>query len=140
METANYTIDTDRLPLAERVMKITILASSLLVLVGCMSNPRIEDLSSADRAKAAAIQIFQGTPDRAYEVIGPVTGLSCNRNKYQAQDVSDSEALQGVKINAAQVGADAVINTFCQKNSDTDWRNNCWASAKCIGDAVRFKG
>lgn len=121
-------------------MKIAILASSLLVLVGCMSNPRIEDLSSADRAKAAAVQIFQGTPDRAYEVIGPVTGLSCNRNKYQAQDVSDSEALQGVKINAAQVGADAVINTFCQKNSDTDWRNNCWASVKCIGDAVRFKG
>jgi len=105
-----------------------------------MSNPRIEDLSSADRARAASIQIFQGAPDRSYEIIGPVTGLSCNRNKYQAQDISDAEALQGVKINAVALGADAVINTFCQTNSDTDWRNSCWASVKCIGDAVRYKG
>lgn len=110
-----------------------------ILLVGCMSNPRIEDLSSADRAKAASIQIFQGAPDHNYKTIGPVSGLSCNRNKYQVQDISDSEALQGIKIRAARLGADAVINTFCQKNSDADWRNNCWASIKCIGDAVNFK-
>jgi hypothetical protein len=106
-----------------------------------MANPRIEDLSSADRAKAASIQVFQGapTPNRNYEIIGPVNGLSCNRNKYQAQDISDGEALQGVKLNAVRLGADAVINTFCQTNSDTDWGNNCWASVKCIGDAVHYK-
>jgi uncharacterized protein YbjQ (UPF0145 family) len=55
------------------------------------------------------------------------------------QNVSDAEALEGVKIKAVKRGADAVINLVCQKNSDTDWRNNCWASVKCIGDAVRFK-
>lgn len=111
-----------------------------ILMAGCMSNPRIEDLSSADRAKAGAMQVFKSAPDRAYEIIAPVTGLSCNRNKYQAQDISEAEAIEGVKINAVYLGADAVINTFCQTNSDTDWRNNCWASVKCIGDAVRFKG
>jgi hypothetical protein len=110
------------------------------LVVGCASNPRIEDMSSSDRAQAASIQIFQGAPDRPYAVIGEVSGLSCNRNKYQAQDISNDEALQGVKINAIKLGADAVINTFCQTNSDTDWRNNCWASVKCVGDAVRYKG
>jgi uncharacterized protein YbjQ (UPF0145 family) len=104
-----------------------------------MSSPRIEDMSPQQRARTAAVQIYSGATARPYEVIGPVTGLSCNRNKFQAQDVSDAEALQGIKINAAQMGADAVINTVCQKNSDTDWRNNCWASVKCIGDAVRHK-
>lgn len=121
-------------------MKLFLLVGICILSTGCMSNPRIEDLSSADRAKVGSIQIFQSTPDRSYEVLGTVTGLSCNRNKYQAQDISESEALQGVKINAANLGADAVINTLCQTNSDTDWRNNCWASVKCIGDAVRFKG
>jgi hypothetical protein len=111
----------------------------LTVLTGCMSNPRIEDLSPQQRAKLSSLTLLEGTPSREYEIIGPVTGLSCNRNKYQAPDVSDREALDGVKLKAAQLNADAVINTFCQKNSDTDWRNNCWASVKCIGDAVRWR-
>lgn len=105
---------------------------------GCASNPRIENLSSAERARAASIQILQGSPERKFTVIGQVTGLSCNRNKYQAQDVSENEAQQGLRLQAAQIGADAVINTFCQKNSDTDWINNCWASVKCIGDAIKY--
>ena len=120
-------------------MKRIITIGASILLAGCMSNPRIEDFSPTDRAKLASIQVHQGAPDRSYEIIGPVSGLSCNRNKYQAQDISDAEALQGVKINAVLLGANAVINTFCQTNSDADWRNNCWASVKCIGDAVRFK-
>jgi hypothetical protein len=115
------------------------MATVLTLLTGCMSNPRIEDLSPQERAKLGSIAVLDGTPNREYELVGSVTGLSCNRNKYQAQDVSDREALEGVKLKAAQMNADAVINTFCQKSSDTDWRNNCWASVKCIGDAVRWR-
>lgn len=107
-------------------------------VVGCSSNPRVENLSSADRAALASITVHQGGVERAHKIIGTVDGLSCNRNKYQAQDISDHEALEGVKIKAAQLGANAVINTFCQTNSDTDWGNNCWASVKCVGDAVVY--
>jgi hypothetical protein len=106
---------------------------------GCMSNPRIEDLSPQERAKLSSIAVLDGRPERSFNVVGTVTGLSCNRNKYQAPDVSDQEAREGLKLKAAQMDADAVINTFCQKSSDTDWRNNCWSSVKCVGDAVRFE-
>lgn len=103
-----------------------------------MSNPRIEDLSPKQRALASSIEIYKQAPDKSYSELGTVTGLSCNRNKYQAQDISEREALEGVKINAALKKADAVIYTLCQTNSDTDWRNNCWASVKCIGEAVKY--
>ena len=122
-------------------MKFRTLAVFTIVaplLAACASNPRVESLTPEQRAKITSIQIFQAAPNKQYVVLGTVTGLSCNRNKYQAQDVSDAEALQGVKINAVLLGADAVINTFCQKNSDIDWVNNCWASVKCIGEAVKF--
>ena len=122
--------------------KGTILTFALFLVIGlvsCATNPRIENLNSQQRARAASIPVQQGGIDRPHQVLGTVSGLSCNRNKYQAQDVSDAEALQGVRVNAVLLGADAVINTFCQKNSDTDWRNNCWASVKCIGDAVRYQ-
>ena len=110
----------------------------IVVVAGCASNPRVENLSSSERARLARIQIVQGTPDRKYTVIAEVTGLSCNRNKYQAPDITENEAQQGLRIKAVQLGADAVVNTFCQKNSDTDWINNCWASVKCVGDAVKY--
>lgn len=110
-----------------------------LVGQGCATNPRIEDLRPHQRSRVEKIDIYTGTVDRAHMVLGTVSGLSCNRNKYQAQDVSDREALEGIKMKAALMEADAVINTLCQKNSDTDWRNNCWASVKCIGEAIRYQ-
>jgi RcsF lipoprotein/Domain of unknown function (DUF4156) len=109
-----------------------------VALSGCASNPSIDSLSSEERAQAAKIQILKGKPEQPFKILGEVSGLSCNRNAHQTQDVSESEAVEGLKIKAAILGADAVINTLCQKNSDTDWTNNCWASVKCIGDAVIF--
>jgi uncharacterized protein YbjQ (UPF0145 family) len=108
-------------------------------LASCASNPRIENLSSEERAKVSQVQIFKSKPEQSFQVLGEVSGLSCNRNKYQAQDISESEALEGLKIKAIMLGGNAVINTLCQKNSGTDWVNNCWASVKCIGDAVKLK-
>ncbi len=110
-----------------------------LLFSACMGNPRIENMNSAQRARLSHIEIYNADIDKPYVILGEVDGLSCNRNKYQAQDVSYDEALQGVKLKAVMLGADAVVNTFCQKNSDTDWINNCWASVKCIGDAIQYK-
>ena len=123
-------------------MKYIHVASYLAIswlIAGCATNPRIEDLSSDKRAEVSQVQVFKGRPTVNFETLGQVDGLSCNRNKYQAQDVSESEALEGVRIKTVMLGGNAVINTLCQKNSDTDWINNCWASVKCIGDAVRLK-
>lgn len=109
-------------------MKHIIIIVAISLISGCASNPRVELLTSEQRAKLASMVVLQGSPTRDYQILSTVSGLSCNRNKYQAQAISNEEALEGVKINAAKLGADAVINTFCQTNSDTDWRNNCWAS------------
>lgn len=109
------------------------------LLTGCAQNPRIDSLSSSDRAKVSEVKVFSGKPNQPFTVLGEVSGLSCNRNLYQSQDVSNTEALEGIKIKTVMLGGDAVVNTLCQKNSDTDWLNNCWASVKCIGDAAKLK-
>jgi hypothetical protein len=105
----------------------------------CAMNPRIDSLTPAQRSKLVNIEVFKSDIQKPYTVLGQVDGLSCNRNKYQAQDVTYDEAMQGIRIRATLLDADAVVNVFCQKNSDTDWANNCWASIKCIGDAVKYK-
>lgn len=119
--------------------KVSVLILAISSITACATNQRIEDLTGEQRARAANMPIFKGKPDKEFIVLGTVSGLSCNRNKYQAQDISEHEALEGVKIHASKLKADAVIYTLCQTNSDTDWHNNCWASVKCVGDAVKYK-
>ncbi len=72
-------------------------------------------------------------------MLGTVEGLSCHRDRYSTYDIGYEEAMEGVRLQAATLEADAVVNVVCQKNSGTDWRNNCFGSVKCIGDAVQFR-
>lgn len=120
-------------------MRIMVIAFLIAVFCGCAGNPNIDRLSSDQRSRISEIEIHKGKPSRDFVILGEVDGLSCNRNIYQKQDISEEEALLGLRIRTVLLGGDASINTLCQKNSDTDWGNNCWASIKCVGDAVKYK-
>lgn len=115
------------------MLKYAIVTVMACLVGACAMNPRIESLTPTQRSKIASVEVFQIDIKRPYTVVEQVDGLSCNRNKYQAQDVTYDEAMQGIKVKAVLLDADAVVNVFCQKNSDTDWANNCWASVKCMG-------
>lgn len=108
------------------------------VLVGCATNPDVGSLSMQQRAKLTSMELLRGPTSRAHTVLGPVKGLSCHRNAYQTQLLTEDEAIEGVKLRAALLDADAVVNVVCQRNSGTDLVNNCWASIVCVGDAVRY--
>jgi hypothetical protein len=121
----------------ERLNGALVVVASLMV-GGCATNPDVGTLSSAQRAKLASMEVFRGPVTRPHSVLGPVKGLSCNRNAYQVQLLTEDEAVEGVKLKAALLEADAVANLVCQRNSGTDWVNNCWASIVCVGDAIRL--
>ena len=109
-----------------------------LLLYGCATNPDVGSLSSGQRARVASMEVFRGPADRPHAVLGSVKGLSCQRNAYKQQLLTEAEAIEGVKIRAALLDADAVANTVCQVNSGTDLVNNCWSSIVCVGDAIPY--
>lgn len=108
-------------------------------IYGCATNPDVGSLSPSQRSKLSQMEILRGSTSRPHEILGTVKGLSCHRNAYQTQLLTEYEAIQGIKLRAALLDADAVINTYCQRNSGADWVNNCWASIVCAGDAIRWK-
>ncbi|MCG7972049.1 MAG: hypothetical protein JBO36_15475 [Candidatus Thiodiazotropha taylori] len=109
-----------------------------LLLQACASNPAISSLTSEQRSNLLNIEIHNEGVTQEYTNLGQVKGLSCHRNAHMTQQLGSDEAIQGLKIRAVQLGADAVINMVCQKNSGTDWVNNCWASIICVGDAIKL--
>ncbi|MCP3945078.1 MAG: hypothetical protein GY710_26870 [Desulfobacteraceae bacterium] len=111
----------------------------LLLFAGCASNPSITSLRPEQRARLNTIKIFKRGVNRPYKILGSVEGLSCRRNAHQRKAPTKHEAIEGVRLEAAILEADAVINTACQVNSEPDWRNNCWSSVVCVGDAIKYK-
>lgn len=113
----------------------------LAFLTGCASNPSISALSSETRAKVSQIIFLESEaiPKESYEILGSVEGLACKRNLYASGAPSFEEARQGVKIRAAQLGANAIINMLCEENQKVDWGRNCWQSVICVGDAITIK-
>lgn len=111
----------------------------IIISTGCATNQYVGSLSSDQRARIASIVIIHGATTRSYTVLGTVKGISCNRNAYRSQQLTEAEAIEGVKLRAASFSADAVVNLVCQANSGADWVNNCFSSIVCIGDAVQYK-
>ena len=116
---------------------IAVLAA--LAISGCASNPDVGSLSGDQRARFSSMEVLRGPTTRSHTILGSVKGLSCHRNAYQRQQLTEGEAIEGVKLRAALLDADAVVNVVCQTNSGADWVNNCWSSIVCVGDAVRYK-
>ena len=108
-----------------------------LYLTGCASNTSINTLTGEQRARLNTIQVAMGGIDKPFKTIGKAEGLSCHRNAYAPRSTTETEAMQGVRINAVLMDADAVINVACQNNG-VDWSNNCWSSIVCVGDAIKF--
>lgn len=84
----------------------------LVVLPGCASNPPISSLTSLERERVSNIVFIESReiPKDSYKVLGSVEGLACKRNLHAPGAPAVEEARQGVKIRAAQLGANAVIN------------------------------
>jgi len=115
------------------------LAALLLQLAACASNPSIESLSTAELQKLSDMDVSEQSSDAKHEILGKVKGLSCRRNAKQPERTSYDEAIQGAKIQAIKLNADAITSLSCQENNKADWSNNCWSSIVCLGVAVKYK-
>ena len=108
-----------------------------LLVASCVATPDIRNLSYEDRSRAANIIILnESLPNDTYRLIGYIEGISCKGTYYSNKVVTEREAMNSLKIKAAQLGANAVANVVCQHKS---WGfNNCVQSILCVGDAVEI--
>jgi uncharacterized protein YbjQ (UPF0145 family) len=116
---------------------------AILILIffvsGCASNPIKTSLSPKQRARLNTIQVYKAGVNRPYKILGTVKGISCHRNGHQQQLLSEDEPTEGVRMKAAILDADAVINVACQVKYGTNLMNNGWSSIVCVGDAIKYE-
>ena len=101
-----------------------------LFLSGCVSNPDMYSLTGDQVARLNTIQLSTEGLASSHQVLGKAEGVACNHPG------SDTEAIQAIRMNAALLEADAVINITCRNAGINGGR--CWTATRCVGDAIRF--
>jgi hypothetical protein len=112
-----------------------VVAPALLASLSCGA-PQTVDPDV--RRRAAAIEFLKQNEleGREYVVLQAVTGVSCARQL--GASPSPDVARDMLRIEAAKVGADALVAVICEETG-TDWGNNCWRTIRCTGDALQWR-
>jgi len=116
---------------------IGMLCVVITILPACAS----QTSNSALRRKAASISLIlpeskSVDANRGHDIISEIEGISCGRQL--GSDPSLDVAREMLRIEAAKVDADAVLNIACEETG-VSWTHNCWKTIECRGDAVKWK-
>jgi uncharacterized protein YbjQ (UPF0145 family) len=68
--------------------------------------------------------------------LGQVQGNSC-KNMATDPPPTTNDALLRMRIEAARLGANVVMDAACNTTGTDTWGTNCWASVSCKGIAVK---
>ncbi len=120
-------------------------APALLVAAlatGCATDPRRDGLSPHEFAAVDHIAIHMGDaqPRHAFQALDRIQGISCDlsgapRNHPAHKVVTEYEALYDMKLEAADLGANAILGISCRRRRISQ---SCYESIVCEGDAVRL--
>ena len=121
------------------------LAPALVVVAlaaGCAADPRRDGLSPHEFASVDHVAIHMGSeqPRHEYQKLDRIEGISCDlsgapRNHPAHKVVTEYEALYDMKLEAADLGANAIVGVICRRYGISQ---SCYESMICEGDAVRL--
>ena len=74
--------------------------------------------------------------DREYTIIQPLSAISC-KNMLWAPSPTQNDATDQLRVKAARLDANALLNVMCEAPSGTSLITNCWSSLTCHGAAIK---
>jgi hypothetical protein len=111
-------------------------------MVGCAGDARRDGLSPHEFATVdhIAVHLAGDRPAHAYQVLDRIEGISCDisgapLNHPAHKVVTEYEAIYDMKLEAADLGANAIVGVACERYG---FYQSCYQSIVCEGDAVRL--
>lgn len=133
-------VSSVQMPVKGRCSMRWLVVTSGFALAGCAGGVAPSDFAPAVQAAASKVRIYtiENSNAPVGQAIGPVEAYSCQRSSLGGPP-SRSDALQQLRLKAADMGADAVTEvTF--DDAGTNLQTNCWSSVHAAGTAVRVGG
>ena len=118
----------------------TVLYVLALSLAGCtpfIPVTELEDVPGDTMRDALNVKLVRtGDPaPKVKRVLGRVSGNSCKHWTWDPPP-SNNDALLRMRVEAAQLKANAIVDVICNQAGTDTFGTNCWASVSCKGAAV----
>ena len=94
------------------------------------------DAKLAEKAQKIPILEAAETKGKEYIRMGRVDGMSCAW--LEGSRPSMEEAELRLQVAALELGAQAIVEERCVEGG-VDWKNNCYNTIKCQGEAIKWK-
>ena len=114
--------------------------TSLVLLLGVLAagcGPFVDvvRLDEATRTKARSDVKQYIDPPPAHRVIQQIEATSCRH--LADPPATNEDAIDQLRFKASQLGANGIVQVFCDSAGAFDLGKNCWSSVKCRGTAIR---
>jgi hypothetical protein len=73
---------------------------------------------------------------RDYSVVEPLSATSCKNKLWDASPTVE-DATDQLRVKAARLGGNGLLNVICEASSGTSLVTNCWSSLTCPGAAIK---
>jgi hypothetical protein len=104
---------------------------------GCAPFVEVVKLDPTARAKARSEvkQYLPGEMPPSHKVVQPLEATSC-RLTLSDPPATNEDAIDQLHFKAAKLGANGLMDVFCDSPGTFDLGKNCWSSIKCRGTAI----
>ncbi|MGQ0582648.1 MAG: Rcs stress response system protein RcsF [Reyranella sp.] len=113
---------------------------TMLAVAGCgpfIPVTKLDQVPSETMTAALNVRVIRigTTQPNVSAYLGQVQGNSCKNMAFDPPPTTN-DALLRMRVEAAQKGANTVMDVACNESGTDAWGTNCWASVSCKGVAV----
>ena len=120
-----------------RLLQVVVLP---FLVAGCFGPSfeyiQIDPTTVGDLRRQVPLYTENVVQGREYAIIQPLSGISC-KNLLWAPSPTQNDATDQLRVKAARLDANALLNVICEAPSGTSLITNCWSSLTCHGAAIK---
>ena len=97
---------------------------------------QIDPTTVSDLRRQVPIYTKNDVQGREYAMIQPLSATSC-KNKLSDPSPTQEDATDQLRVKAARLGGNGLLNVICEGPSGTSLITNCWSSPTCHSAAIK---
>jgi hypothetical protein len=97
---------------------------------------QIDPTTVGDLRRQVPLYTENAVQGREYEIIQPLSAISC-KNMLWAPSPTQDDATDQLRVKAARLDGNGLLNVMCEPPSGTSLIANCWSSLTCHGAAIK---
>jgi len=97
---------------------------------------QIDPTTVSDLRRQVPVYTENDVQGREYVMIQPLSATSC-KNKLWDPSPTQEDATDQLRVKAARLGGNGLLNVICEASSGTSLITNCWSSLTCHSAAIK---